>query len=203
MKYYLVVVPLLKVNQCSIYLAIAVKAFSQKATNNLDSINIFRGTGNLLALKLKIMTTTEAYLQTWTEARTRFSNLLAGIKETELTKKLVNTKNSAGFLIRHIADVELLFSKNVFGATEVKVQAKTVIAQHDSGEWTNLQELLDYQQYAFDNLKSIIEKQTDSDWQQSITTKEFGTKTKAQAIGRIISHTAYHAGQLSLTIKYG
>lgn len=149
------------------------------------------------------MTTTEAYLQTWTEARTRFSNLLKDIKEAELTKKLVNTKNSAGFLIRHIADVELLFAKNVFGATEVKVQAKTVITQHDSGEWTNLQELLDYQQYAFDNLKSIIEKQTDTDWQQSITTKEFGTKTKAQAIGRIISHTAYHAGQLSLTIKYG
>ncbi|MEO8947141.1 MAG: DinB family protein, partial [Mucilaginibacter sp.] len=106
------------------------------------------------------------------------------------------------FLIRHIADVELLFAKNVFGATNLKVQAKTVIAQHDTGEWTNLQELLDYQQSAFNNLKAIIEKQTDEDWQQSITTSEFGTKTKAEAIGRIISHSAYHAGQLSLTLKY-
>ena len=123
-------------------------------------------------------------------------------KRRSTNKKLVNTKNSAGFLIRHIADVELLFAKNVFGAAEVKVQAKTLIAQHDSGEWTNLAELLEYQQYAFDNLKTIIEKQTDEDWQQSITTKEFGTKTKAEAIGRIISHTAYHAGQLSLTLKY-
>lgn len=149
------------------------------------------------------MTTTQAYLQTWTEARTRFTNLLKDIKQEDLTKKLMNTKNSAGFLIRHIADVELLFAKNVFGAIEVKVQAKTVIAQQDTGEWTKLQELLDYQQYAFDNLKSIIEKQTDEDWQQTITTKEFGTKTKAEAIGRIISHTAYHAGQLSLTLKYG
>ncbi len=148
------------------------------------------------------MTTTQAYLQTWTEARTRFTNLLKDIKEDNLKKKLANTKNSAGFLIRHIADVELLFAKNVFGATEVKVQAKTVIAQHDTGEWINLAELLEYQQYAFDSLKSIIEKQTDEDWQQSITTKEFGTKTKAEAIGRIISHTAYHAGQLSLTLKY-
>lgn len=148
------------------------------------------------------MTTTQAYLQTWTEARTRFTNLLKDIKEDNLKKKLSNTKNSAGFLIRHIADVELLFAKNVFGAAEVKVQAKTVIAQHDSGEWINLPELLEYQQYAFDSLKSIIEKQTDEDWQQTITTKEFGTKTKAEAIGRIISHTAYHAGQLSLTLKY-
>jgi uncharacterized damage-inducible protein DinB len=149
------------------------------------------------------MTTTQAYLQTWVEARTRFSNLLKEIKEEDLIKKLVNTKNSAGFLIRHIGDVELLFAKNVFGASETKVQAKTVIAQHDTGEWTNLSELLEYQQYAFDNLKAIIEKQTDEDWQQTITTKEFGTKTKAEAIGRIISHTAYHAGQLSLTVKYG
>lgn len=149
------------------------------------------------------MTKTEAYLQTWVEAHTRFSNLLKDIKEEDLTKKLINTKNSAGFLLRHIADVELLFAKNVFGASEIRVQAKTVMAQHDTGEWTNLKELLDYQQDAFKQLKSIIEKQTDEDWQQIITTKEFGTKTKSEAMGRIISHTAYHAGQLALTLKYG
>ncbi|HNV30186.1 MAG TPA: DinB family protein [Cyclobacteriaceae bacterium] len=149
------------------------------------------------------MNTTQAYLQTWAEARTRFTNLLKDIKEEDLTRKLINTKNSAGFLIRHIGDVELLFAKNVFGASEIKVQAKTVIAQHDTGEWTNLKELLVYQQEAFEQLKAIIEKQTDTDWEQIITTKEFGTKTKAESIGRIISHTAYHAGQLSLTLKYG
>jgi uncharacterized damage-inducible protein DinB len=149
------------------------------------------------------MNITHAYLQTWTEARTRFTNLLKDIKEEDLTRKLINTKNSAGFLIRHISDVELLFAKNVFGAAEVKVQAKTVIAQYDTGEWTNLKELLVYQQEAFEQLKVIIEKQTDTDWEQVITTKEFGTKTKAEAIGRIISHTTYHAGQLALTLKYG
>ena len=149
------------------------------------------------------MSTTSFYLETFTEARTRFTNLLKDIKDEDLKKKLINTKNSAGFLIRHIADVELLFAKNLFGAAELKVHAKTVIAQHDTGEWTNLKELLDYQQDAFDQLKSIIEKQTEEDWKQVVTTKEFGTKTKAEAIGRIISHTAYHAGQLSLTLKYG
>lgn len=149
------------------------------------------------------MSTTQFYIQTWAEARTRFTNLLKAITEEDLTRKLVNTKNSAGFLIRHIADVELLFAKNVFGATVVKVQAKTVIAQHDTGEWTALPELLAYQQEAHDQLKSILSAQADSDWSQTITTKEFGTKTKAEAIGRIISHTAYHAGQLALTLKYG
>ncbi len=148
------------------------------------------------------MTTTQAYIQTWEEARTRFTNLLRELKAEDLAKKLMNTKNSAGFLIRHICDVELLFAKNVFGATDIKVQAKTLIAQYDTGEWTNLTDLLEYQQYAYENLKLIIEMQNINDWEQSITTNEFGTKTKAEAIGRIISHTAYHAGQLSLALKY-
>ena len=149
------------------------------------------------------MTTTLILLQTWTEARTRFTNLLKDCKEEDLKKTLVNTRNSAGFLVRHIADVELLFAKNVFGAGTLSVSAKTVIAQQDTGEWTSLPALMLYQQSAFDHLKAIIEQQTDDDWAGSITTKEFGTKTKAEALGRIISHTAYHAGQLSLTLKYG
>jgi uncharacterized damage-inducible protein DinB len=143
------------------------------------------------------------YLQTWVEARTRFTNLLKNIQQDDLAKKLANTKNSAGFLIRHIGDVELLFAKNVFGAADLKVQAKTVIAQHDTGEWTNLDELLLYQQEAADQLGKIIASQTDDDWTETITTKEFGTKTKGEALGRIISHTSYHAGQLALTLKYG
>ncbi len=149
------------------------------------------------------MSTTQSYLETWKEARTRFTNLLIDARAEDLSRKLINTKNSAGYLIRHIADVELLFAKNVFGASYLKVQAKTIIAQRDTGEWTNLEALLHYQEEAFNKLKGIIEEQTESDWQQTVTTKEFGTKTKAEAIGRIISHTAYHTGQLALTLKYG
>ncbi len=149
------------------------------------------------------MNLTQAYLQTWTEGRTRFSDLLKNLKEEDLKKKLIHTKNSAGFLIRHIAEVELLFAKNVFGASNIQVSAKTIIAKKDTGEWTNLQELLDYQHLAFDSLKMIIAKQAYEDWQQSVTTNEFGKKSKMEALGRILSHTAYHAGQLALTLKYG
>jgi len=147
--------------------------------------------------------TTPLFVQTWLEARTRFSNLLPTLSEADLPRKLTGTRNSAGFLIRHIADVEFLFTKNVFGDDTCKVIAKTVIAQHDTGEWINRQELLDYQEAAFRALKAIIEKQSEADWQQTVSAREFGTKTKAEALGRIISHTAYHAGQLALILKYG
>lgn len=148
-------------------------------------------------------TKTQLLIELWKEARTRFSNQLVNLAEDDLKKRLPPSPNSIGFLMRHIGDVELLFSKNVFGAKEVKVVAKTVIAQKDTGEWTNLEELKSYVNHSFETLKSIIEKQSDADWETIIETKEFGTKSKAEAFGRIISHTTYHAGQLAIINKYG
>lgn len=148
-------------------------------------------------------TKTELLLELWKEARTRFTNQLPHLSKEDLKKKLSPSPNSIGFLMRHIGDVELLFAKNVFGANDTKVIAKTVIAQRDTGEWTNLNQLLEYINLSFEVLHSIIEKQQDSDWETTVSTREFGTKTKAQAFGRIISHTTYHAGQLAVINKYG
>lgn len=148
-------------------------------------------------------TKTEILIDLWVESRTRFTNQLSAITESDLKKRLLPSQNSVGFLIRHIGDVELLFAKNVFGEPGVKVIAKTVIEKKDTGEWTNLSELNEYVAHSFETLKSIIEKQTDADWETSISTKEFGTKTKAEAFGRIVSHTAYHAGQMAIINKYG
>ena len=146
---------------------------------------------------------TELFLEAWIESRTRFSNQLENINSEDLQKKLGNSPNSVGFLIRHIGDVELLFAKNVFGDSTVKVSAKTVIEKRDTGEWTDLEALKIYVSESFEKLKSIVELQTGEDWETIITTKEFGTKTKSEAFGRIISHTAYHAGQIALIKKYG
>lgn len=148
-------------------------------------------------------TKTELLLELWIEARTRFSNQLENLKEEDLKKRLGTSPNSVGFLMRHIGEVELLFAKNVFGDSSVKVTAKTVIEKRDTGEWTDLIALKQYVSEAFEKLKSIVEKQTDEDWETTITTKEFGTKTKAEAFGRIVSHTAYHAGQMAIINKYG
>ena len=143
----------------------------------------------------------QEFIDLWKEGRTRFSKLLITIQETDLTKHLGNSPNSAGFLIRHTAEVELLFSKNVFGLQDVKIVAKTLIAGKDTGEWTNLEELLSFQHYAFETLGNAISEQ--DNWNEIIETKEFGKKTRAEALGRITTHTAYHAGQLAIILKYG
>jgi uncharacterized damage-inducible protein DinB len=146
---------------------------------------------------------TELLLELWLEARTRFTNQLATLTPEELPKRLGDSPNSVGFLIRHIGDVEFLFAKNVFGDSTLKVSAKTVIDNRDTGEWTDWEALKSYVAESFEKLHAIVEKQTDADWESSITTREFGAKTKAEAFGRIVSHTAYHAGQLALIRKYG
>lgn len=149
------------------------------------------------------MTKTEILLSLWVEARTRFSSQLSDLSPGDLRRKLGSSPNSVGFLIRHIGDVELLFAKNVFGETSVKVSAKTVIAKRDTGEWTDLADLTAYVSESFEKLHAIVSRQTDEDWETTVTTKEFGTKTKAEAFGRIVSHTAYHAGQMAIVNKYG
>jgi uncharacterized damage-inducible protein DinB len=135
--------------------------------------------------------TASHYLALWQEARTRFSNQLQQLTAQDLSQKLGTSPNSVGFLIRHIADVELLFTKNVFKKSDVQVVARTVIDKRDTGQWTDLADLLAYQQTAFEQLQAAILATTD--WDRAITTPEFGTKTKAEALGRIVSHTAYHA----------
>ena len=132
-------------------------------------------------------TTAQILVELYNEARTRFSNQLTNLTEADLRKKLSPSPNSVGFLIRHIGEVELLFAKNVFGDTSIRVTAKTVISKEDTGEWTDLEELKTFVADSLAALTAILEKQSNEDWESTVVTKEFGTKTKAEAFGRIVS----------------
>ena len=148
--------------------------------------------------------TTSLHLQAaYIEARTRLSKVTDTITSADLSKKLGTAPNSIGFLLQHIAEVELLFCKNVFGQSDIKIIAHTVIDQKDTGVWTDLPAIQTQLMESVNTIAGIIAGVSEADWQTSITTKEFGTKTKAEAFGRIISHTAYHAGQVAMIQKYG
>jgi uncharacterized damage-inducible protein DinB len=147
---------------------------------------------------------TSLHLQAaYIEARTRLTKVIDTLNASDLAKKLDAAPNSIGFLLQHIAEVELLFCKNVFGHSEIKVIAHTVIDQKDTGVWTDLSVIQNQLAESGQTIASIIASVAEEDWSTQITTKEFGTKTKAEAFGRIISHTAYHAGQVAIIQKYG
>lgn len=54
---------------------------------------------------------------------------------------------------------------------------------------------------AGNQLEKAIKNQ--EDWDAVTKTKEFGKKTKAEALGRITTHTTYHAGQFAIILKHG
>ena len=143
------------------------------------------------------------FVSSYLEARTRLQLLIKEIQAEDLSKRLGSSPNSVGFLLRHIGDVELLFSKNVFKQEFLHVKAQTIIDGKDNGNWKNLSELVDYLSNSSNEVSKAIAIQKNSAWHEPITTKEFGTKTLAEAFGRIISHTAYHSGQIALIKKYG
>jgi len=148
------------------------------------------------------MNQTQAILELWLESRTRLTNQFTQLNESDLLKRLHPQSNCVGFLLKHIGEVEQLFARNVFGL-DIKGSIETIGVGKDKGQFTNLQELLDYLEESKVNLEQAINKVLPDGWQEEITTKEFGTRTKAQAIGRITSHTAYHAGQIGIIVKYG
>lgn len=145
---------------------------------------------------------TQELIKMFKMGRTRLTNQLPNIKETDLVKKLHPNSNSIGFLMQHIAEVEQLFARNVFGL-EIKVTMQTVGKTiQDTGKFTNLNSEIELLNLSANVLEQAILKQSANDWQSNITTVEFGTVTKAEALARIISHTAYHAGQIGLILKY-
>ena len=148
------------------------------------------------------MNQTQAILELWLESRTRLTNQFTQLNESDLLKRLHPQSNCVGFLLKHIGEVEQLFARNVFGL-DINGSIETIGVGKDQGQYTNLQELLDYLEESKVNMEQAINKVLPERWQEEITTKEFGTRTKAQAMGRITSHTAYHAGQIGIILKYG
>lgn len=146
---------------------------------------------------------TQQMIAIWKVGRTRLTNQLPGIAAADLPRTLHPESNSIGWLLRHIAEVELLFAKNIFGLPlQVKLQTvgKNV---YDRGNFTDLAELLAFLNESVGALESAIAKQNAADWGTSVTTAEFGTITRTEALARVTTHTAWHAGQLAIIKKYG
>lgn len=142
-------------------------------------------------------------LSLWEEGRTRLTKLLSDITPADLSRRLHPQSNSLGWLLRHIGEVEHLFAKNVFGEP-IEVRASTIGPMaKDLGRFTDLDALIAYLDEAHGVLRSAFEKQNEADWETYIETKEFGRKTKAEALARITTHTAWHSGQIILILKYG
>lgn len=148
------------------------------------------------------MNKTASLIQLWEEGRTRFSGLLPSLREEDLLKHLPPSPNTIGYLVQHIAEVEMMFARNVFGL-EMELKVHTVGPGPHPQRYSGLEQLVAFTQLSHHRLLEALQRQPDEAWEKEVTAPPFGTRTLQQALGRIISHTGYHSGQIGMVLKYG
>jgi hypothetical protein len=145
---------------------------------------------------------TSRYVAFFDQGRTRLSGGLDDVADEDLPRRLHPEANTLGWMLRHIGEVELLSGKNVFGR-DLDVKAATIGPNagrcQDVGSAVELRDFLDR---SGRELRATIAAQYEAAWTREVTA-DFGTLPLQQALARILTHTAYHAGQAHLTLKYG
>lgn len=117
-----------------------------------------------------------------------------------LLHKVHADSNSAGYLLRHIAEGDYFFATTFLNNKE-SIEMKAIgPGAKDQNQFTDLDELL----AVLDQSAAMFERAIMSieDWDEKVESR-MGILTRREGLGRNIGHTAYHAGQISLAIKYG
>ncbi len=136
-------------------------------------------------------------------ARSRYQDALANLTEGELVWKLADGSHSVGFLIRHIAEVEYRFCLMFFGRPLPNtVTLDTIGPVKDEGQFTDLSALLAFREQSYAYLLESLRQLPSEAWDHPVEAP-IGTLSPRQALGRLIYHTGYHAGQIGLIRKYG
>ncbi|QRG68450.1 DinB family protein [Brevibacillus choshinensis] len=136
-------------------------------------------------------------------ARSRYADVLANLEEKELVWKLAPGSNSIGFLIRHIAEVEYRFCSMFFGRPVPDgVELATIGNVKDEGIYTDLSALHSFREASFAYLLESLASLPEEAWDAPCVAP-IATLTPRQALGRLIYHNGYHAGQIGLIRKYG
>ncbi len=107
---------------------------------------------------------------------------------------------SVGFMYRHIGETMNLFGF-FFGLPSTVTN--TTMGEKDENKSYNLEESHRMVQKGFKMLEKLIEKSTDSSWNDEIDTPFFGKVSKIKLFSHVLFHNSHHAGQIALTIAKG
>jgi len=136
-------------------------------------------------------------------ARSRYADVLVNLEERELIWRLAPGSNSVGFLIRHIAEVEYRFCMMFFQrAVPEDVRLATIGDVRDEGIYTDLASLLAFREASYGYLLDSLAALPVEAWDVPCIAP-IATITPRQALGRLIYHNGYHAGQVGMIRKYG
>jgi uncharacterized damage-inducible protein DinB len=136
-------------------------------------------------------------------ARKRYLDAIVNLEARELSWRFAPESNSIGFLVRHIAEVEYRFCSMFFGQPiPQEVTIATIGPVKDEGQFTDLHSLLAFQEASYGYLLQSLRALPEEKWDVPVEAP-IGVMTPREALGRLIYHTGYHAGQIGLIRKYG
>lgn len=139
---------------------------------------------------------TDLLIQNQVSCQFAFSEL----RSDNLHYRLNDQAASAGFMYRHIGETTHLFGF-FFGFPPD--EPNTTMGQTDTGQGNDLAESQRLMEKGYRLLQTIIDQTPDPEWNQAVDTPFFGTVSKARLFAHVLYHTAYHAGQIALTLKRG
>lgn len=136
-------------------------------------------------------------------ARSRYLSYLAGLNEEQLSWRAAPGSNSIGFLIRHIAEVEYRYCQMFFDQTiPSDVEISTIGEVTDLGTYRDLPALQTFMEASYAHLLASLSALPQEKWDIPVQAP-IAVLTPREALGRLIFHTGYHAGQIGLIRKYG
>ncbi|HPN37581.1 MAG TPA: DinB family protein [Melioribacteraceae bacterium] len=145
-------------------------------------------------------TKSEILKSMWAIARHNLVRLSQSVTKEHMNYKLHPMSNSLGFLMLHIAEVEIVFGNFVFGFN-YPLKSKT-FKKEEGVTFDNLEETLEMLNKVNLLMEEAIGNSEEDSWEKIVKTP-IGEFTKYDAIARIIAHTSYHSGQIGLILKYG
>lgn len=122
------------------------------------------------------------------------------ITQENSTLRLNDDTASVGFIFRHIGEIVHLMSQFFGVSTTVE---NTTMGQKDTGKVYNREESQKLVDDGYKVLYELVENLSEKEWMEALDTPFFGSISRVRLLGHILYHTAYHCGQITLTLKRG
>ncbi|MDZ7879947.1 MAG: DinB family protein [Saprospiraceae bacterium] len=145
-------------------------------------------------------------LNTIFEVNAQKVNAILARLTVENSQNRINPQTgTAGFYMRHIAEAQIMLSKEFFGSAANLPYGKpfTLGVAADDGRLYDVEETKALMESGYAAIQEAIKKLKKADWDTPKPTRFFGDITPLQGFSRLLNHNAHHCGQIELAIKKG
>lgn len=137
----------------------------------------------------------------WDTIQERFYNMIQELTDEELSYGVGSA--TIGYMIRHNAEVEYLFTEWYFGQ-ELPADVEIRTSRGPSGDpnrYTSILDMLQLIQHSQHHIRQAMCTLPEQAWHVPVKSP-MGTITPLQAVGRLLYHSSLHAGQIAFILKH-